>query len=273
MEARNQQNLAAGIFTVAAVSTLALALALAEPPPEKAPARQALPPAVAEPIAPPWERQPEPQEAARYSVREEAQARLTTNEAGLPSASHPTIDGPLIGWIVAHNADVFGIGVEAWIARAHTRHTRAGRTDGNRWVAHLSASLERPEGWPEARIPWTSARGVVAWQARLDEARAWQDGRIPLVCPAAYPRTWGGPFVDRCNILRKLIAGTHRVVAGPPIADCVVTDPLTGEVVQVLTEPAGARRDAEQCFVTDDGGDALTDARNVYLARTSELDR
>jgi hypothetical protein len=201
-----------------------------------------------------------------------AQARLTTNENGLLRPDRPTIDGPLVGWIEAHNAEVNGMSLVDWIAHAHPRHARTDRTDGNRWVAHLAPSLDRPDGWPERAIPWeTSSRGAAGWLGRLEEAQAWQNGEIDLTCPAAFPRTWGGPYVDRCNLLERLYAGTHRIVAGPPISPCVIRDERTGEIVRTLVELPEHRIEAEACFVTDEGGDRIDAAHNVYLARVSDL--
>ena len=269
---RNRNTPRAVAALALATTLIAVALALAEPLPEKAPASTPEPAAPAPQVLAPEPIAPDP--APGYTVDVVAQARLATNEGGLPRASTPTIDGALIGAIVARNAHWAGdVTIAEWIAQAHHRHTRAGRTDGNRWIADLGGTLERPDGWPESRIPWDSQRGRLAWQARLDEAVAVQSGELAAVCPAGLPRSWGGPYVDRCLLLRQLIAGTHRVVAGPPITDCVVTDPVTGEVVSVLTEPATARRPGEQCFLLDDGGDQITTSRNVYLARVRDLNR
>ncbi len=198
-------------------------------------------------------------EPSQYSADTVGQARLVSNEAGLMSRSRPGIDGALIGYIVNRNAEINDVTIAEWIAHAHHRHTRTTRTS-NRWIAYLDGSLNRPTGWPEVRVPWESARGRMAWQARLDEAQSYQRGEIELVCPVAYPTTWGGPYTDAENLYRLLDTGRYVIVAGPRIASITINGVLRSEL-------PGWRVD-EPCFVGATETEApLFAARNVYLAR------
>lgn len=178
---------------------------------------------------------------------------LITNEASLPRRTL-TIDGPMIGWISRARAAFQHLTVIEYIRRWHTRHTRTTRTN-RRWILGLSATLERPEGWTDQDGTWGDGGprdGQRRWLARLRETRLILQGRLDPICPAAMPSDWGGPVVDAQQILAKLNAGTHRIVAGPHVAG----------------EPESGRRADEQCRVLD-----VTASHNVYLARVRDLDR
>lgn len=209
----------------------------------KAPVSHAAEPIEAEPI------EAETTHVAPWSAEAHACARLASNEAGLWSRHRPDIDTFLVCAVLVR----FGRDdLLAYVASHHPRHTRLDRDDGNRWVAHLSTSLERPIGWPESRIPWESdSRGRAGWRARLDQAQAFLDAEQPIECLRAWPVAWGGPVTDHALLVSRLESGRYRIVAGPRIAG----------------ERPEWRRPDEQCSV-----DGETRARNVFLARVRELD-
>lgn len=138
----------------------------------------------------------------------EALARLRVHEAGWPSRTSPTNDGGMIGQVMMKRANRARESVAAYIARVHHRHT----TTSNRiWVRGLNRSMQRPEGWPEASVPWLN-RGHDSWLRALEEAESVLMGEF-APC-AEVPDTWGGPEVDAVNIARILARGGRRVDCG-----------------------------------------------------------
>ena len=93
----------------------------------------------------------------------------------------------------------------------HPRALAAHRVDGRRWIAGLSATLERPDGWPEERVPWET-RGRAGWERTLEAVRDTLAGRRS-VCTSA-PQFWGGPDVDADRIARHLARGAVVVCSG-----------------------------------------------------------
>jgi len=184
-------------------------------------------------------------------------ARLATNEDGLTARRAERdprrIDIYLIAAVQLRRAASEATTVGDVIARYHTRHTRDGRRSGA-WIPSLSTSLNRPTSWPETAIPWdTSWRGRAAWEARLNEAlEILASDNSGLDCPAAFPVSWGGPFVDLAVLVARLESGRFRIVAGPTIQG----------------ERPEWRVPEEQCSV---GERARTS--NVFLARARDLDR
>lgn len=144
----------------------------------------------------------------RFSEDAEALARLRVHEAGWPSRTSPTNDGGMIGQVMMKRANLARESVAAYIARVHHRHTTTSRRI---WVRGLNRSMQRPEGWPEASVPWMN-RGHDSWLRALEEAALVLSGAF-APC-AEVPDTWGGSVVDAANIARILARGGRRVDCG-----------------------------------------------------------
>jgi hypothetical protein len=215
---------------------------------------------------------------ALYSDDVEAHARLVANEEGLAHSSRPGIGTYLIGSVLRRNAGIRHVSITEVVAMLHPRHTRPGRKTGA-WIPGLSKSLERPEGWDEVAIPWyTSTRGQAGWKTRLDEAREFESGEVELVCPAAYPIYWGGPYTDAQRLYDQLESGRVVIVAGPPIPQVprmtmTADGPVpmrddAGNVIMRVEQP-GWR--VEPCYVDLENGERMSASRNVFLARRSDV--
>ena len=93
----------------------------------------------------------------------------------------------------------------------HPRALAPVRTDGRRWIAGLSADLSRPDGWPEASVPWDT-RGRAGWTRTLETVRGTLAGRLS-VCTET-PQTWGGRRVDAERLARHMARGAREVCSG-----------------------------------------------------------
>lgn len=86
-----------------------------------------------------------------------------------------------------------------------------------RWPRRLNREMTPPWGWPEARVPWESSRGVGRWRRVL----AWADAMVtaeswPRPCSGT-PITWGGRCEDEYGACDEDRPGYQRVECGPTL--------------------------------------------------------
>lgn len=93
----------------------------------------------------------------------------------------------------------------------HPRALAPVRVDGRRWIAGLDGSMARPDGWPEARVPWETV-GRERWRAVLVLVRATLRGERS-VC-ASRPSVWGSRTLDAERLRRIYARGGREVCMG-----------------------------------------------------------
>jgi hypothetical protein len=99
----------------------------------------------------------------------------------------------------------------ATLRRMHPRALAETRTDSRRWIAGLSASMQRPDGWPEDRIPWDD-RGRAMWTATLETVRETMAGRLSVCTEVA--QVWGSRTLDAERLARIMARGGREVCSG-----------------------------------------------------------
>lgn len=98
------------------------------------------------------------------------------------------------------------------LRRMHPRALAPVRTDGRRWIAGLDSSMQRPDGWPEARVPWETS-GRERWRAVLVLVRATLRGERSA-CVGRPGQVWGGRHIDADRIQRLIARGYVIVDCG-----------------------------------------------------------
>lgn len=133
-----------------------------------------------------------PVHADTYTEHEVLIARLAVNEGSFREADVAAIAYARAPYSVDQ------------LRAMHHRALAVGRTDSRRWIETLNASLARPDGWPEDRVPWET-RGRAGWQRTLDVVHDVVSGRV-TPCDVR-PSTWGGRTLDAARIARMTANG------------------------------------------------------------------
>jgi len=133
-------------------------------------------------------------------------ARLVVHEAGSHELDHQALHQTL------RNAG----GGELSFSHGPLRRIRIEEDEG-RWPRRLNREMTAPWGWPEARVPWDSDRGVGRWRRVL----AWADEMVgaeswPRPCSGT-PIAWGGRCEDPRGACDEDRPWHRRVDCGPTL--------------------------------------------------------
>ena len=166
-----------------------------------------------------------------------ALARVCISEIGW----EPGEECAAIHAVIVDRAERMGIPYMQALCAYASRSCSPGRTDARRWIAHLDASLERPDGWP-ASLPWSRYRE--RWAAALDLAGHVLGGRVTSPCELA-PHHWGMPH--GIDLERARLAGWERVSC-PGARNAYWRDPRRGGSARYRQHPPASASGASRAI-------------------------